>query len=108
MDRSTPIYLVETNYAEDAYGAMQPQQIKRLVYANVQSVTRAEWFEGGRAGLNPQFVFTMFGPDYNGEDILEYDGTQYAIYRSYRLRTDLVELYAELKKGSDRPAAPTS
>ena len=103
MDRSTPIYLVSDTYTEDQYGVLQPQQTKRLVYANVASVTRDEWFEGGRNGLNPEFRMTMFGPDYQGEEIVEYNGLQYAVYRTYHARTDELELYVEKKKGAEPP-----
>ena len=71
MDRSTPIYLVSESFEEDAYGVLQPTPVKRLVYANVTSVTGAEWFEGGRNGLNPEYRVRMFAPDYQGEEIVE-------------------------------------
>jgi len=101
MDRSTPIYLVAETWAKDSYGVMKATETKRTVYANVQSVTRNEWFEGGRNGLNPEFRITMFGPDYQGEEIVEYNGLQYAIYRTYQARTDVIELYVERKKGAE-------
>ena len=99
MDRSTPIYLVSETYTEDAYGVLIPTPEKRLVYANVTSVSSAEFFEGGRNGLNPEYRMIMFAPDYNGEEIVEYKGVQYAVYRTYRARTDTIELYVELRKG---------
>lgn len=99
MDRSTPIYLVKETYAEDAYGVLKPTAEKRLVFANVTNVSADEWFEGGRAGLNPEFRLRMFGPDYKGEEIVEYNGEQYAVYRTYWARTDILELYVEKRKG---------
>lgn len=99
MDRSTPIYLVSETYTEDAYGVLIPTPEKRLVYANVTSVSSAEFFEGGRNGLNPEYRMIMFAPDYEGEEIVEYKGVQYAVYRTYRARTDTIELYVELRKG---------
>lgn len=113
MDRSTPIYLVSETWVKDTYGVLQPTETKRLVYANVQSVTRNEWFEGGRNGLNPEYRMVMFGPDYEGEEIVEYNGLQYAIYRTYQARTDEIELYVERKKGAEaippepEPETPT-
>lgn len=99
MDRSTPIYLVSETYAEDAYGVLIPTPKKRLVYANVTSVSSAEFFEGGRNGLNPEYRMIMFAPDYENEEVVEYKGVQYAVYRTYRGRTDTIELYVELRKG---------
>ena len=106
MDRSTPIYLVSEIYTEDAYGVLIPTAEKRLVYANVTSVSAAEFFEGGRNGLNPEFRMIMFAPDYQGEKVVEYNGTQYGIYRTYQGRNDMIELYTQLKKG-DQYIEPT-
>lgn len=101
MDRSTPIGLCTTGYTEDEFNVLQPRETTRNVFADVQTVTRAEWFEGGRNGLNPQYKFTMFKPDYNGEEIVNYQGVQYAVYRTFEPRTDEIELYCELKKGTE-------
>lgn len=99
MDRSTPIFLVSESFEEDAYGVLQPTPVRRLVYANVTSVTGAEWFEGGRNGLNPEYRVRMFAPDYEGEEIVEIRGKQYSVYRTYHARTDVLELYVEKRKG---------
>ena len=99
MDRSTPIYLVSESYTEDQYGVLQPTTSKRLVYANVTSVSASEWFEGGRNGLNPEYRIRMFGPDYEGEEIVEMNSVQYAVYRTYQGRVDILELYVEKRKG---------
>lgn len=99
MDRSTPIYLIAETYSEDAYGVMQPQVTKRLVYANVSSVSQSEFFEGGRAGLNPEFRMTMFAFDYAGEKTLEYQDKVFDIYRTFQGRDDTLELYVERKQG---------
>ena len=50
----------------------------------VDSVTRSEFFEAGRNGLNPEFVFRVFFGDYEGgERLVEYRGKRYSIYRTY-------------------------
>lgn len=99
MDRSTPIYLISESYTEDQYGVLQPTPQRRLVYANVSSVSADEWFQGGRNGLNPEYRIRMFGPDFEGEEIVEINGEQYAIYRLYWARADVLELYVEKRKG---------
>lgn len=99
MDRSTPIVLIAQEYSKDQYGVLKPTQTRRQVFASVNSVTATEFFEGGRNGLNPELRFTMFAPDYNGEDIVEYNGNMYAVYRTYLARTDILELYTERREG---------
>lgn len=103
MDRSTPIYLVSQIYTETDAAIISSQPEERMIYANVTSVTGSEWFEGSRNGLNPEFRFRVFAPDYHGEEILKYNGRYYAIYRTYLERNDILELYAERRHGVDDP-----
>ena len=83
------------------YGVYERTETENKVFVNVSSVSASEWFEGGRNGLNPQFRFTMFSHDYNGEKIIKYNGRQYTIYRTYFRKVDEIELYTELKKGNE-------
>lgn len=100
MDRSTPINLISMTWQPDAYGVAQPTETTKKVYANVRSVTRAEFFDGGRNGLNPELSFVIFFGDYDGEKIVEYQGNRYTVYRTYQARTDTIELYTERREGN--------
>lgn len=100
MDRSTPIYLISETWAIDSKGVNQPTETRRKVYANVRSVTRSEFFDGGRNGLNPSLEMIMFAPDYSGEKIIEYNGNRYTLYRTYIGRNDTLELYVERREGN--------
>ena len=102
MNRSKVAYLISESYSQDEYGVMIPDEEERKVYVSVTSVTGNEWFEGGRNGLNPQYRFTMFSHDYQCEKIIEYNEIRYTIYRTYMKTTDEIELYCELKKGSEQ------
>lgn len=101
MDRSDLITLIATTQTQDANGVWRSSETRRDVFAQVNSVTRSEFFEGGRNGLNPEFQFTTFFGDYKGEQELEYKGLRYGIYRTYIGRTDTIELYAERKGGTN-------
>lgn len=101
MDRSAVITLIGETKEQDDYGVWQMTETRRDVFAQVDSVTRDEFFEGGRNGLNPEFRFTMFYGDYEDERTVEYDGKVYGIYRTYHARTDVIELYAERKGGTN-------
>ena len=101
MDRSNVISLVSTNQTQDAFGVWRQTETKRDVFCQVYSVTRAEFFEAGRSGLNPEYRFTLFAGDYNGESIVIFNGKAYSVYRTYHARTDEIELYVERKGGSN-------
>ena len=101
MDRSTPIMLLSTTKAQDAYGVWVESPTSRMVFCQVDSVTRAEFFDGGRNGLNPEYRMKMFFGDYNGEKLLSYNGQTYSVYRTYQGKNDTIELYVERKGGTN-------
>ena len=96
------IFLVEQSLTTNDYGVERPTETKRMVYAKVLSVTRAEYFNGGRNGLNPQLRFDIFHGDYNEETIIEYQTKRYAVYRVYSPQgSDYIELYTERRGGTN-------
>lgn len=99
MDRSTPFYLVSAVIQTDAYGVQKRTETKKKVFGQINSVTASEFFEGGRNGLFPELRFSMFLYDYSGETVVEYDGKRYFVYRTYKARGDIMELYCERKGG---------
>ena len=101
MDRSDVINLISESRTQDDYGRWIATKTSKQVMCQVDSITRAEFFEGGRNGLNPEFKFTMFNGDYSGETVVEYQGKTYSVYRTYLRRTDIIELYVERKGGTN-------
>lgn len=99
MDRSEVCFLITTTHTRDENGIMQASETEQRVFCNAQSVSASEWFEGGRSGLNPAYRFTMFEPDYNGQEIVRFNGVRYAIYRTYRTKDNMIELYVQKEGG---------
>lgn len=101
MDRSTPIILISEVKAQNSIGEWIPKETERTVYANVKSVTATEFFNALQIGLAPEYRFTMFAADYQGEHIAKYAGERYAVYRAYQAGTDKLELYVQRETGVD-------
>lgn len=101
MDRSEVLTLIGTTRTQDEYGIWRETPTARNVFCQVNSITRSEFFDAGRNGLNPEFMFSIFAGDYEGERTCEFRGQQYSIYRTYLGRNDTLELYAERKGGTN-------
>jgi SPP1 family predicted phage head-tail adaptor len=101
MDRSDVINLISITQQQDEYGQWVDTPTSKQVFCQVESVGQREFFEAGRNGLNPQFKFTLFGGDYNNEPLVEYQGNQYSVYRTYLTKSDKMELYVERKGGTN-------
>lgn len=102
MTRDVTIKLITPVMVDDVYGIPQPSDPEKAeVMARVGSVTASEFFDGGRNGLRPEFVFKMFLYDYDGQKIVEYNGRQYEIYRTYMAKNDTIELYVHQTGGAN-------
>ena len=101
MDRSSIVTLISETRTQDDYGVWRTTETETDVFCQVRSVSRAEFFDGGRNGLNPECAITMFAGDYNGERTVKYNGSRYAVYRTYHARTDIIELYVQREGGTN-------
>lgn len=101
LNRSDTASLITLSYTQSDYGVYTSSESSLSVYVDVTSVNSKEWYEGARNGLNPQYRFTMFSFDYDGQKIIEYNGTRYTVYRTFLKSKDEIELYTELNKGNE-------
>lgn len=100
IDTTIRLIAPETR-AQDARGVWYTtgEQITEIM-ARAGSVSRGEFFAAGQAGFRPEHTFTVFHGDYRGEELCEYDGERYAIYRTYHVPgTDDLELYVRREEG---------
>lgn len=95
MDRSNIIYLISKTYTQNAFGQFEETEKERKVFCNVRSISRAEWYDAGRIGFNPDITFNMFAPDYHGEEVVRWKDTKYKIYRTYIGQNEIIELYCQ-------------
>jgi len=95
------LFLVTHGRVRDSNGVWRDYgETLRQVLCEVNSVSRAEFFDGGQTAHKPEWQFTVFHAEYHGEDECEYNGVRYSIYRTYRSHDmDYMELYAERKAG---------
>lgn len=93
------LYLISQTISVDDYGNEVKTETERQVMCEVYSITQTEFYAAANTELNPEYRFDVFFGDYNGEDVIEYQGNRYAIYRTYRTG-DTLELYCERKIGA--------
>ena len=102
MAEDDVLFLVTTSYQKDKYGVPRKSVKKRRILCRKKSISRSEFFQGGRSGFNPEFEFDVFHGDYNGESLCEYEGKTYSIYRTYRVPgSDDLELYVRREGGTN-------
>ena len=68
----------------------------RTVYCTVRSVGRTEMYHAMSAGLQPEYIFELAHFfEYQGEKLVEYQGVEYRVIRTYVTDTDTIEITVE-------------
>ena len=94
--------LIKSTYTKNKYGVDEATEVKREVFCKCDSISRTEFFEAGRNGLNPTYRFIVAAIDYDDEMLIEYRSLRYAIYRTFHIPgTDYLELYVERQGGAN-------
>lgn len=93
------ITLITQTITTDTYGNEVATETERTVYCEVDSISQTEFYAAANTELNPEYRFTIFFGDYQGEDLVKFNGARYSVYRTYRTGDDL-ELYTERKIGA--------
>lgn len=92
------IALVAKTITTDKYGNEVAKETERTVFCEVDSISQTEFYAAANTELNPEYKFTIFFGDYEGEEVVVFNGARYSVYRTYRTGDNL-ELYAERKIG---------
>lgn len=91
--------LISKTMTTDEVGYPIATETKYDTFCEVDSISRAEFFGAGKAGLTPEYKFIVNAIEYDGQPEVEYEGKRYSIYRTYRTNEDMMELYAEYRSG---------
>lgn len=92
--------LITQHFSKDNIGQFVASESRADIYVSEDSITRQEWYQAGRQGLNPDIMLITPRVNYDGQLIVEYRGVRYSVYRTYTNGED-IELYLTKKGGTD-------
>lgn len=101
MNLAEKIALISTEYTQDDIGEWTETQVKKVVFARVESITMNEFYQAGMQGFKPDYRMTVWMNEYSDQELLEYKGKNYTIYRTYRKNDGRLELYVTERKGDE-------
>lgn len=102
------ITLITETMTTDETGFPIATETEYETFCQVDTVTRAEFFDAGKAGMTPEYMFTVNAVEYSGQTKCKYDGKTYTIYRVFHRKSDdMMELYAEYRSGVTDGPVPT-
>lgn len=99
MELDDICFLVSREITKNEYLQEVTKDVLKQVFCKRGNISRSEFFNGGRQGKKPEFMLTIAKMDYDKEDEIEYQGKRYAVYRTYEIDLDYIEVYCEEKGG---------
>ena len=99
MNRTEKITLIASEYVQDDIGEWVETPIRRDIFARIDSVSAAEFFNAGLQGMRPDYRFLIWRNEYKGEQIVEYRNDLFDVYRTYNRNDNRIELYVNSRKG---------
>lgn len=74
----------------DEYGDPVIEETRRDVFCRKASIGQKEFYQAHAVGLQPELKLVLADYlDYNGEQLVEYDGQIYRVLRTYRTGLEL-------------------
>lgn len=82
--------LIRTVHGVDDYGDPAVAETFREVFCRVASIGQKEFYQANAIGLQPEIKFVLADYlDYQGELLVEHNGTRYRVLRTYRTGQEL-------------------
>lgn len=95
MTYDRELKLIRQEYQEDEIGNQVPVETETVVLCGLKSVGRTEFYNAAATGLRPELVFVVHGYEYNGEQLVEFEGVRYQVIRTYQVDFEELELTVE-------------
>lgn len=100
MTLNDTIKLVDVVVTEDADGYETfEEKLTEVKCDSGNGVTRAEFYEAMKAGMELTAAFEMWACDYDGQKLIEHKGKRYKVERAFPMNDGVVQLNcAEVKR----------
>lgn len=76
------------------------EPVESIIFCEVNSITRSEFYNASMAGLKPSIVFKVHSFEYNDETKIKFDNKNYKVMRTYSKNTEELELICEKVVGN--------
>ena len=80
---------------DDIGNPIESEPIETIIFCEVNSISRNEFYNASMAGLKPSIVFTIHSYEYNDEEKIKFNEKDYKVMRTYLKNTEEIELTCE-------------
>lgn len=92
MSYDHELTLIREELVQDDIGNQTPVYYETVILCNLRSIGRNEFYNAAAAGLRPELTFVVHSFEYEGQRLVEYEGSRYSVIRTYGEGTEEMEL----------------
>lgn len=90
------ILITPAGFVEDDIGNQIPVgPVELPLLCKLESVGRAEFYNASSQGMKPEKVFIIHAYEYDGQQLVKFEGKQYRVTRTFQTGTEEIELTCE-------------
>lgn len=91
------LILIHRDFEVDEIGNQIPIEYRKSILCKASSVGRNEFYNASINELKPERVFIVHRYEYEDESLVEFEGEQYSVIRTYANDLEEIELICERK-----------
>ena len=95
---SDSITLRKETVTLDEYGDKVTSYADTVVFADIKSAARSEFYSATMAGIKIDITFAIHAEDFSDQTVVLYGSTQYNIVRTYKKGEGIVELNCAIRE----------
>lgn len=87
----------------DGYTRVDGNQVvnykRSVISATKKPIAMSEFYAAAQSGIRPELKLIVHPFEFDGQELVEYDGKKYSLIRTYQTSYDEMEIYLERKVG---------
>lgn len=91
--------LLTITTTKDSLGQYIRSEKADQIFCAQLSITRSEFYTAGMLGLKPEKLLIVDSESYDQQQILEFEGIKYSIYKNFMRSDGFTELYCQVRSG---------
>jgi len=91
--------LAPNGHTRDGSGNQVVSYESSTISATKKPIAMSEFYAAAQSGIRPELKLIVHPFEFDGQELVEYDGTRYSLIRTYQTSYDEMEIYLERKVG---------
>lgn len=93
--RTDELILIKNTFENDSIGNQIEKNEESIVFCEVKSISRTEFYQAAQSGMKPGAAFIIYGFEYDNQEFVRHNGIKYKVIKTYKINDNDLELTCE-------------